>query len=267
MPTPDDPIRQAQLLAQQSDLAGALRLLLSAADRARRAGDDTQRERLLRTAVGLCPDAAESHTARGQYLLERGDAAGALASFKKAAELQAASFDALFGLAESARRVGEIDAALVALQQAVQVQPNHAEASWMLALLYDENLQAPEKAADLYRRFARQCPKDSRALRAAERARQLEPLTAVPRMDGASPAAPPPMPARTLDIPPTQVRNRRAAIQAFNRAVSYQEQQNWERAIHYYRQSIVHDDQQAETFVNLGTVYWANGDTDLACAA
>ena len=70
--------------------------------------------------------------------------------------------------------------------------------------------------------------------------------------------------SRRIELEKSEVRNTRAAIQAYNRGTIYQERKDWNRAIHYYKRAVENDDTMALAFFNLGTVYNENGDLDLA---
>jgi len=241
-------------------------LFLEAASHAERAQNLAAQEQALALAVKYCFDQARVHAALGQFQLEHGRTDAALKSFKQALMLDARLVPAQLGLAAAASRTGEYDAALVALKSAVQTDPQNADALWQLAQLYDRALGAVDRAAASYRQFVRLFPGDPRVFTAQERLGVLEPGM---RLRGgterpvpstpASPAKSEKHPAR--ETPPAAVAaNPQAAVQAYNRARTYQAQQDWESAVTYYKRAIENNPGMANAWFNLGLVYAAKGD-------
>jgi tetratricopeptide (TPR) repeat protein len=138
---------------------------------------------------------------------------------------------------------------------------------WALAVLYDQELQNSDKAAQMYRQFAGRFPSDPRVLKAKERLNKLAPppvrraSPALPVTPASAPAPrPATQPAGLLRFKPTAVRNTRAAVMAYNRGTLYQQQKDWDRAVYYYTRAVENDDMFATAFLNLGSVYWAKGE-------
>ena len=221
----------------------------------------------------LCFDQPRAHYALGRFLYDQGQYDAALKTFKQAIVLDPTFALAQLGLADAAVKTGEIDAALVAIKQAIQLEPNNADASWLLAALYDKELQNKDKAAQMYRQFADRFPGDPRVIKAQERLNEIAPPP-VRRAPPASPvvqaptAAPAPhstaQATSRLRIKPTMVRNTPAAVQAYNRGTLYQQQEDLDRAIYYYTRAVENDDTFATAFFNLASVYWAKGEYGMA---
>lgn len=286
-------LKGAAAEAARGHAAAALHLCLEAAGRAERQRDAGKQEKALQTAVRLSPQQARAHYALGRFLAEQGKADGALECFKKAVELDARFSLAQLGLAEAAVKTGEFDAALVACRAVVQQEPENPEALWLMATLYDQSLEMPEPAARAYRDFERRFPGDPRVVRARERLTSLQPARTEPAPAEAPPpppAPPPPAPAppepepagqpernapapasresegpaRVLPFKPPATRDLQAAVQAYNRGTTYQQQGDLDRAIFYYLRAVENDDSFASAFFNLGIVYTARRDFDLA---
>lgn len=292
--TVEDILRAARAEAGRGRPQAALDQFLEAAAKAGRAQDISLQEKVLREAVQACSDQARAHGELGRFLLQRGQDAAALNAFKQAITLDRKFAPGYIGLAEAASRTGEYDAALVALKVASELEPNNADSLWALASLYDGQLEIGEKAMQAYREFEKRFPGDPRIVKAAERLKALESapvaaevavLPAPPPEPPAAPAPavapaaqtspqqvppaareppPAPPPARRLEFRKPVVRNTHAAVQAYNRAVLYQQQDDAERAIYYYTRAIENDSSFATAFFNLASVYWARRDYDLA---
>ena len=271
--TVDEMLKEAQTLARNGETKKALNLCVEASEKAGRAQDLGFQEKALRTAVKLCPNEARAHQLLGQFQLAHNQNEAAMRSFKKATELDPKLAAAQRGLAEAASRNGEYDTTLVALKQALQLEPANADAVWSLAVLYDEQLELPDKALQTYRQFVKLFPSDPRVVKANERLKSREPSMtaitevtppAVASMETAKTAPPPSGTSRTLRYTKPVVRNTRAAVQAYNRGALYQEKEDWERAIYYYTRALENDDTFVNAFYNLGTVFWEKGDLDLA---
>lgn len=272
-PTASDLLAEAESRAKDGNAAAALKLCLDVAGKAARSKDADLQEKALRQGVTLCPNEPKAHLALGRLLLDRKQDGEALKALKQAVTLDAKLAEAQAALAEAAIRTGESDTALVALRQAVRLEPENADALWMMATLYDETLGIADKAATSYREFEKRFPGDARVMKARERLTALEPPSPAPAPAPAAaetmpeaPSGPPAgsVPTRRLQIPKTTVRNMHAAVQAYNRAVLYQQQEDWDRAVYYYSRAIENDDSFATAFFNLGTVCWSKGDTELA---
>ncbi len=270
--TVDEMLKEAQTLAHDGETKKALNLCVEASEKAGRAQDVGFQEKALRTAVKLCPNEARAHQLLGKFQLAHNQNEAAMKSFKKAVELDPKMAAAQRGLAEAASRNGEYDTTLVALKQALQLEPGNADAVWSLAVLYDEQLEVPDKALQTYRQFVKMFPSDPRVVKANDRLKSREPsmtaITEVTESAVASVDTPKPVQpsgsSRTLRYTKPVVRNTRAAVQAYNRGALYQEKEDWERAVYYYTRALENDDAFVNAFYNLGTVFWEKGDLDLA---
>lgn len=69
---------------------------------------------------------------RGTVLSERGDHAGAEASFRKAVELNPSFAEAHYRLGVSLARLGRRDEAISSLRRCLEIEPNHEGARWWL---------------------------------------------------------------------------------------------------------------------------------------
>jgi tetratricopeptide (TPR) repeat protein len=292
----DELLKEAAVLSEKGQAERAIELCLKAADISAKAKKPEQQEKALRTAARLCFDQPRAHVELGQYLLGTGKTDAALKSFKQAVVLDNTYAAAYLGMALAAIRTGESDAAVVGLRQAVKYDPKNPEASWMLAMFYDEEMSNVDLAIKAYRDFAQQFPDDERAVRAQSRIEVLLPkphdshtppavVTAVPQIVEADTN----QPARIVeapgdDIPPPEVvttapprpsetkikyrkpttRNTKAAVQAFNQGTRYQDKKDWDRAIYYYLRSLENDDMIASTFYNLAVAYTAKSERSLS---
>jgi len=279
-----DLLQEANELAERGDADKAIEFCFEAAERARRLSHQEDREKALRTAVGLAPQNERAQEAWGYYLLEVGRYDHAREAFTQALSLEPQSTSAHMGLAEAAMQTGELDAALVALKRAVRIDPANADALWQLAVLYDEHLGVAEQAVARYREFESLFPDDPRVVQVRDRMSSLE-----QRLRAEAPPPPPPPPPApkpaprpkdtpepeppprkqgagddALSITPSPLRNTAAAVQAYNRAIVYQDREDWDRAIYYYRRAIENDNTFANAYYNLATVYSRSGDRKLA---
>ena len=275
--TVDEMLKEAQTLAHGGEMKKALNLCIEASEKAGRAQDVGFQEKALRAAVKLCPNEAKAHQLLGKFQLDHNQNEVAMQSFKKAVELGPKIAAAQRGLAEAASRNGEYDTTLVALKQALQLEPANADAVWSLAVLYDEQLELPDKALQTYRQFAKLFPSDPRVVKANDRLKSrqksMELVSEVAEAPAEEPEIEPatvkpvqqaPGSSRTLRYTKPVVRNTRAAVQAYNRGALYQEKEDWERAVYYYTRALENDDSFVNAFYNLGTVFWEKGDLDLA---
>ena len=275
--TVDEMLKEAQTLAHDGETKKALNLCVEAAEKAGRAQDVGFQEKALRAAVKLCPNEAGAYQLLGKFQLAHSQNEPAMQSFKKAVELDPKMAAAQRGLAEAASRNGEYDTTLVALKQALQLEPANADAVWSLAVLYDEQLELPDKALQTYRQFVKLFPSDPRVVKANDKLKSREPsmalATEVTEVSAGEPEVEPvtvkpvqqaPGSSRALRYTKPVVRNTRAAVQAYNRGALYQEKEDWERAVYYYTRALENDDSFVNAFYNLGTVFWEKGDLDLA---
>ena len=295
----------ADLFARARDAADhgrnddALNLCLQAAQQAAARGDKTAQEAALRLGTQLFVDSPRAHTELGNFLLAQGQQPdAALRAFRAAVTLNDSYAPAFLGLGKAATATREFDTALVGLKQAVRADPSSADALWLLAQLYDKNIERPSNAQKCYSDFLKLFPSDSRAALARERLRS----PSIGR--GANPPAEnsvPPRPAVILPAPPrpaaatpsesternppqtlpsklspddvnpdiaavarpvsTAERNPSAARQAFSRATDYQQRGDWNNALFYYEQAVRNDDSLNAAWFNLGAGYSLRGDT------
>ncbi|HMJ62064.1 MAG TPA: tetratricopeptide repeat protein [Bryobacteraceae bacterium] len=107
-------------------------------------------------AVAEDPNSAEGHAALGQILVSVDrNAKGAEAEYRRALELDPASAEPKIGLSSVIANFGQIEEAVVLLQQAVQLEPLTTNAHFDLARLltslgrYDEAVRSVNKAIQL----------------------------------------------------------------------------------------------------------------------
>lgn len=256
-------MKQAADRARAGQVQQAIDLYVRAAESAAAERRIDLQENAYREAVRAAIDQPRAHALLGQHLYERGRYDQAAQSFRTAATLSADYAPAQLGLARLAARNNEVDAAVVHYRRVMTSDPTLGDAFWEFAQLYDQQLGLPENAARAYREFAANFPNDKRRANALARAEELAPT---PRPAAPTAAAVPDVApgareavARRLDYRPPATRNVQAGLQAFNRAVQFHNQQNWEQAIFFYLRSLENDDQQARTFYNLGICYTMNG--------
>ena len=177
---PEDILRRAVLIADKGNAALALELCLQVADQAGRAGRIDLQEKALRTASKSCFDQPRAHEALGRFLLAQKRATEAIKAFKQATVLDSNFVPAQLGMAQAAIDIGEFDAALVGLKEAVRADAKNSEALWALASLYDQQLDLPEHAARTYADFSARFPQHARVAAAKARARELAPAIQFP---------------------------------------------------------------------------------------
>jgi tetratricopeptide (TPR) repeat protein len=271
--TVDVIVREAVAEAERGHAPRAVILFLEAASRAEREQNPAAQEKALTQAAKYCFDQARIHAALGRFQLDRGRTDAAVKSFKQAIVLDGKFVPAHLGLAEAAGRTGEYDVALVALKNAVQVDPLHADAQWQLAQLYDLGLKSAERAAASYRQFIKQFPGDARVVKAQERLGTLgtsgvrggATTSVTPALKEAARPKKAAQATPVVEAPPVPVAaNPQAAVQAYNRARQYQAQQDWESAITYYKRALENNAGMANAWFNLGLVHAAKGDNTSA---
>lgn len=281
-PTLADRLAEAKTKAEQGKVAEAVAAYLQIGKEAETSGDLVRQEEALRQALALGFDRAEVHVAWAHYLAARGDLTNALRSVRQAVVLQRDHVEANATIADLAAQLGEYDAALIALRQVARMAPERTNAWWNIAVLYDEKIGVPERAAEAYREFIRRFPGDPRVVLAQSRLKALSPARRAaessaseqPSREETLSATPPPAMHRVvvsrpsgevrLNIRRPIARNPQAAIQAFNRGTLYQQRQEWDQAIYYYTRALENDDTFVSAYFNLGAVYWARGDHELA---
>lgn len=299
-------VAKTDLLAQAADAAkqgrddDALNLCLQAAKQASAHGDKAAVEKALRAGTQLCMDSPRAHTELGNFLVAHGQPDSALKSFKTALNLNENFSAAFLGLGKAATAAHEFDTALVGLKQAVQADPSSADALWLLAQLYDKNIDMPVGAIRSYSDFLKLFPSDGRAALARERMRTISAThrTATAANETATPVrtVPPPVvpapatstttrtvvhiapqPPSTLpatpkpdevnpDIaaatrPASASQNPVAGRQAFSRGTEYQQRGDWNNAMEFFEQAVRNDEKLDAAWYNLGVGYSLRGES------
>jgi tetratricopeptide (TPR) repeat protein len=269
----DNFMSQAGEKAGAGQLQQAIDTYVKAAEAAAAANRIDLQENAYQEAVNKALDQPRAHALLGQHLFERGRYEQSAKSFRTAAALNEDYAPAQLGLARLAVRNNESDAAAVHYRKAMASDPLLADAFWEYAQLFDKQLELPENAARAYREFASNFPADRRQKPALDRAEELAPAPRAPAPSEQTTAAPSPSTrggdardviAQKLDYRPPATRNVTAGIQAFNRGVSYQRQQNWDNAVFFFLRSLEQDDSQPSAFYNLGICLTMKGNRELA---
>lgn len=244
---------EARELAARGQTAEALRYYLEAAEAARAEGDTSAQRDALIEATSRCFDQPGAFVALGRYLLDTGERTSAEEQFKKALRLDENATDAIEGLARARLQAGQAEDALLLYKQVLQRQPDHRDAAWHVAELYDTKLGMTNEALAAYRAFLVLAPHDARA--AAAKTRIVERL-APTRAPAETPRPTAPVPTTPDEPAEPAPRNPRAAAQAYNMGLAHQERGDWDRAVYYYENAIENDPLHAMAWYNLGTVYW-----------
>lgn len=263
--TIESSLQAARKAAADDKPRDALNHFLKAAAEAGRSGATARQRLILEEAADKCPNLEAAHASLGTYWLTRGKSSEAMSAFLKAVEIDARQAPSQMGLANAALAEGEYDIAASALKTAVALAPDNPDALWSLAELYEsEELDWPDRAMECYRQFEQLFPGDPRVLKA--RAKLFSPA--------AAPEGQPPAPQaglspasdamQRLQLKRPMQRLRSEAMQAFNRGYSFQLQEDWDRAIYYYRHAIENDDTFLNAYFSLGVVYQLNGEPALA---
>lgn len=213
----DEVIQQATALAAQGNVNRALQELLRAASDAGKAKRTDAQERLLRTATSVAFGEADSYLALADFLMDQQQPDNALRAYKQAAVLEPQSFEAQYGMARAALKIGELDTALVGLTTATRLNPRSADAQWDLARVLDTQIQSPGRAIEAYRAFEKLFPGDPRTPQIGNRIKALTPAAraaAAPKPApqpqskaqqeqlATPPPPPPPPPSPTTSRPP-----------------------------------------------------------------
>ncbi|SBO44985.1 tetratricopeptide repeat protein [Cyanobium sp. NIES-981] len=205
---------------------------------------------LLETALSLDPAYAAAHFNRGNVQRVRGDLDAAVASYRRALELQADFPGAVPLLAQTLCEQGDHAAAAALLGQALDRQPEEPELHFLLgnALLHQGD---PTAAAGAYRQAL--------TLRAAFPEAHCNLGNACQQLgqsEGAIAAY-----RQALALLPT------FAEASFNLANVLREQGSLAEAIQLYRQTLAHNPNQPEACCNLGNTLRESGDPAGAVAA
>lgn len=264
-----DAMDNARKASNRGDIAEAVALYLKAAAEARRKQQPENREKALRAAVRDCFDEAKAHYALGQFLMEKDRYEEALKAFKQAAVLGPDWQAAHLALAEAALQSDEYDAVLIALKKALSLEPR-PDPLWTLASIY-QSLGLNADATKAYEDFIEQFPDDARAIKAQDEISALK--TAAEDVAATQSAQPQDAPEtgsadevedKNLNLNKPLIRNRKAAVKAYNRGTIYQTRQEWQTAASHYRRAIENDPDFSLAYFNLGTVYRENGELELA---
>lgn len=258
-------LQAARTAAADGSARDALNHYLKAAAEAGRSGATARQGIILEEAAAQCPKLEAAHSALGSYWLSQGKSADAMRAFMKAVEADSRQASSQMGLANAALAEKEFDIAASALRNAVTLAPDNPDALWSLAELYEsEELDWPERAMECYRQFEQLFPGDPRVLKA--RTRLFSP-DAAPETQPAVPQAEPAAVSdamQRLQLKRPKQRLRSEALQAHNRGYSFQLQEDWDRAIYYYRHALENDDTFLNAYFSLGVVYQLNGEPELA---
>ncbi len=262
-----DVLALAREKAEAGESREALTLCMRAAARAR--GNPEAREAILRQTVDICFDQARAHLEWGRFLLEQDRAAEALSVLKRAAALDDASLAVHLALARAAMARDEVDTALVSLRKAVALDPAEPDTLWRLAQLYDAGLGMTNRAVRAYTDFADRFPQDPRVLKARDRIETLapEPPEADDDPSPDPPSREPAAPSDSLNLRSTSRIDRQAAAQAYQRAKSFLNQQDWDRAIYHYKRAVENNPGLVNAYYNLGVAYQQQGDATRAADA
>jgi tetratricopeptide (TPR) repeat protein len=177
----------ARTLLQQGRREAAFNNYLQAARAAGQERRPTLQQQALRAACGICANDPRLHYEVGLYFVEERRGEEALAHFKQAVAFSNTWFEGNLALARLAIDQGEYDAALVALREADRTRSERPEALWLLAQLYDRNLNLTNQAIQVYQGFAQRFANDQRSREAQARIREL---TAQGKAGVAAPVSP-----------------------------------------------------------------------------
>ncbi|MDZ4200209.1 MAG: tetratricopeptide repeat protein [Kiritimatiellia bacterium] len=270
-------LEQARALAARGQSREALALCFQVAEQCRRDMDPAGTEMALKIATELAFDLPESHLAHGRFLEETGRSAAAATAYRRALALDSDSADALVGLARIARSENDDETARQTLQRVVEANPDHADACWELARLYDDETgRRPADAAALYRLFISRFPEDPRVADAVLRLRALTTPTPPPERVAPLAREPEPVPVvtpkpsvperkdRKVEWKRSGRRNSDVAQQAYQRALAHKEQGDLDSAAHYFLRTLENDIRQVQALYQLAELYRGRGDLDLA---
>lgn len=263
-------LQKARAEAAEGRLRNAMDHYLKAASSAARSGATARQGLILEEAAAKCPELDGVHTALGNYWLSQGKTGFAMQAFRKSVDLDPRNAESQMGLANAALASAEYDVAAIALKNAVALAPDNPDALWSLAELYEsEELGWEDRALECYRQFEQLFPGDPRVLKARAKLFDIgsqrepeQPPAAQPEQP--APEAPAASAADGLNLKRPRQRLRDVASQSFNRGYSFQLQEDWDRAIYYYRHALENDDTYLNAYFNLGLVYQQNQEPELA---
>lgn len=151
----------------------------------------------------------------------------------------------------------DYDAAIAAAREAVEKDPEYAEALWHLAVLTDQVLKDASGALSCYRNFAAKFPEDKRSGQAVSRSSALESDLAIANKIREKSSI------VTVDQLRDPVQAARAE-DAFEAGCAWQKKNDPRRAMEFYRRAIELNGQMVEAMNNLGLLYLAEKKYDKA---
>jgi len=156
-------------------------------------------------------------------------------------------------LADAKLRIkkGSFDEALILLKQAIQLNPQSADAMWELAYLYDKHLNMEESANLYYVRFIEKFPSDPRISQI--------PQKAIQQSKAQQPVKVPPPPKEIV-----QNINNAEANQLFQEAVKCHEKKEWDKAIKLYDKAFQLNPRNINAIYNKGLIYKEKNDNENA---
>jgi tetratricopeptide (TPR) repeat protein len=129
----------------------------------RRGGDLAAARQALERAIQIDPTFARARLELAEVLEESEDFPAAAAAYRELSRSSPNDTSLHFQLAVAARKAGLIDEAVSEYQAAVKLDPSLSEAHYNLAVLYLREKQAPDLAAESFRRFLELDPESDRA--------------------------------------------------------------------------------------------------------
>lgn len=129
----------------------------------RRAGDLAEARQALERAVQIDPTFTRARLELADVLEEAEDFQASAAAYRELSRSSPNDVSLHFRLAVAARKAGLIDEAISEYQTAVRLDPSLSEAHYNLAVLYVREKQAPDLAAQSFKRFLELDPESERA--------------------------------------------------------------------------------------------------------
>ena len=129
----------------------------------RKLGNVAEARTALEQAVELDPRFARAYSELADILEESGDSEGALRALRMAASGAPRNVDARFELALALRRAGQLDQAIKEYRDALQIDDNLPEVHYNLAVLFLQEKEQPEVAAEHFKRFLELDPESDKA--------------------------------------------------------------------------------------------------------
>lgn len=149
----------------------------------------------------------------------------------------------------------DFDVALVTLKKLLADAPDHADAHWMLARMYDQHLNRAEEATRAYLIFADQHPEDHRAQEAVELAWDLQKRITAEEVVVESSEPETPVPS---------IEALEASKAAFQDGFRAYRRKEWAAAAASYRQAVEQNPGFAEGYYHLGLSHRRLGSADQA---